>query len=423
VSDALMPEGLSLDDAIVSAKTYADPKAYDALFAQLRRETALRWTEPTGYRPFWTVTKYKDIQDIESKPDAFLNAPRLLLRTIKDEEKTKQLTGGSTLLLRNLVNMDAPDHAVYRKLTQAWFMPVHIKALEDDLHALAREYVQRMVDMGGACDFVRDVAVWYPLRVIMRILGVPEEDEPKMLKLTQEIFGPDDPDIKQGGGNRNLAETVAEFGRYFGALTAERRKNPTSDVASIIANAEIGGKPIADHEALSYYIIIATAGHDTTSSTTAGGLLALIENPEQLARLQADPVLLPGAVDEMIRWVTPVKHFFRTATRDYTMRGKTIRADDTLMMCYPSANRDEEIFENPFVFDISRSPNRHIAFGYGPHVCLGQYLAKMEVRIFFEELLAKVGGFMLAGEPAWVQSNFVSGLKRMPIRYETKAKT
>ncbi len=413
--------GSAVDDAIVSAKTYAEPKAYDALFAELRRTTPLRWTQPTGYRPFWTVTKHKDIQQVESKPDIFLNAPRLLLRTVQDEERTRRLTGGSTVLLRNLVNMDAPDHAVYRKLTQAWFMPVHIKALEDDLHLLARECVQRMADMGGACDFVRDVAVWYPLRVIMRILGVPKEDEPKMLKLTQEIFGPDDPDIKQSGGNRNLAETVAEFGRYFGALTVERRKNPTGDVASIIANAEIGGAPIADHEALSYYIIIATAGHDTTSSTTAGGLLALIENPGQLARLQADPALLPGAVDEMIRWVTPVKHFFRTAARDHALRGETIRAGDNLMMCYPSANRDEEIFEAPFAFDIARSPNRHIAFGYGPHVCLGQYLAKMEIRVFFEELLAHIGSFELAGGPAWVQSSFVSGLKRMPIRYAMKA--
>lgn len=420
MSEALAQADISVDDAIVSAKIYAEPGAYDTLFAQLRRETPLRWTEPTGYRPFWTVAKYKDIQEVESKPDIFLNAPRLLLRTIKDQEKTKQITGGSTVLLRNLVNMDAPDHAVYRKLTQAWFMPVHIKALEDDLHVLARECVQRMLDTGGACDFVRDVAVWYPLRVIMRILGVPKEDEPKMLKLTQEIFGPDDPDIKQSGGNRNLAETVAEFGRYFGALTAERRRNPTSDVASIIANAEIGGKPIADHEALSYYIIIATAGHDTTSSTTAGGLLALMQNPEQLARLQADPALLSGAVDEMIRWVTPVKHFFRTAIQDYPLRGETIRAGDNLMMGYPSANRDEDVFENPFKFDIARSPNRHIAFGYGPHVCLGQYLAKMEIRIFFEELLARVDAFELAGEPAWVQANFVSGLKRMPLRYRSK---
>lgn len=414
-----MDDVLSIDDAIVSPKTYADPRAYDALFAELRRATPLRWTQPSGYRPFWTVTRYKDIQDVESKPDVFLNAPRLLLRSIRDEEKTKQITGGSTVLLRNLVNMDAPDHAVYRKLTQAWFMPVHIRALENDLHLLAREYVQRMVDMDGACDFVRDVAVWYPLRVIMRILGVPKEDEAQMLKLTQEIFGPDDPDIKQGGGGRKLAETVAEFGRYFAALTAERRKNPTGDVASVIANAEIGGKPIADHEALSYYIIIATAGHDTTSSTTAGGLLALMENPGQLARLRAHPALLPGAVDEMIRWVTPVKHFFRTAAQDHALRGETVRAGDNLMMCYPSANRDEDAFESPFVFDIARSPNRHIAFGYGPHVCLGQYLAKMEIRIFFEELLARIDGFELDGEPAWVQSNFVSGLKRMPIRYGT----
>jgi cytochrome P450 len=410
-----------IDNSIVDPSTYADPARYDALFAHLRAKSPVHWTEPDGYRPFWTVSKHKDIQDVEMHPDIFLNAPRLLLRSIKDEERTKAMTGGSTLLLRNLVNMDAPDHPIYRKLTQAWFMPIRIRALEEDLHALAREYVDRMASLGGQCDFVRDVAIWYPLRVIMRILGVPKDDEPKMLQLTQEIFGSEDQDVRSSSKNRNLAETIGEFGRYFAALTAERRKNPADDVTTVIANAQINGKLIADHEALSYYIIIATAGHDTTSSTTAGGMLALLQNPAQFALLKSDPSKLPGAVDEMIRWVTPVKHFFRTAAADTVLRGRPIKAGENLMMCYPSANRDEDVFSDPFSFDITRSPNRHIAFGYGPHLCLGQHLAKMEIRIFFEELLARLDHIELVGAPAWVQSNFVSGLKRLPVHYAMRS--
>jgi cytochrome P450 len=271
--------------------------------------------------------------------------------------------------------------------------------------------------MEGRCDFVRDVASWYPLRVIMRILGVPAADEAMMLKLTQQIFGSDDPDVKKDP-NVNLISTVQEFLGYFRGITRDRRANPQNDVASLLATAEIDGDPIGDQEILSYFIIIATAGHDTTSSTTAGGLLALLQNPDQMARLRADPALLAGAIDEMIRWVTPVKHFFRTAAADATVGEKAIKAGDALLMCYPSGNRDEDVFEEPFSFRIDRKPNRHIAFGYGPHVCLGQHLAKMEIRVFFEELFARIAHFELAGEPAWLSSNFVSGLKRLPIRYQ-----
>jgi cytochrome P450 len=168
---------------------------------------------------------------------------------------------------------------------------------------------------------------------------------------------------------------------------------------------------------LSYYILAATAGHDTTSSTTAGGLLALIQHPDQLAKLRADLSLLPTAIDEILRWVSPVSHFFRTATQDYELRGVQIKKGDSLMMCYPSANRDEEVFEDPFRFDIARKGAKHIAFGYGPHLCVGQHLAKMEIRIFYEELLSRVEHFELAGEPKWVETNFVGGLKRLPIRF------
>lgn len=409
-----------IGNAITSVNTYAERGAYDGLFTELRRHDPVCWAEPDGFAPFWAVTKHADIQEVELKRDQFINAPRILLRSLAVEEQVRKATGGRPLLMRNLTNVDGIEHSKLRRLTQQWFMPARLKALEDDLKDLARIYVDRMIGMNGECDFIRDVASWYPLRVIMRILGVPASDEPKMLQLTQQIFGPDDPDVKTES-NTNIIDTVNSFFAYFKELTEERRRNPTDDVATVIAQAEIDGQPIGDLEALSYYILIATAGHDTTSSTTAGGMLALVENPDQFAKLRADPSLLPQAIDEMLRWVTPVTHFFRTATSDYELRGKQIKAGDSLMMCYPSANRDEDVFSDPFSFDISRTANKHISFGYGPHLCLGQHLAKMEIRVFFEELLRRVDGFELAGEPKWLSSNFVGGLKRLPLRFQAAA--
>jgi cytochrome P450 len=405
----------NLDDLVVNPTTYAHPDRCDALFARLRREDPVHWTQPDGHRPFWCVTKYADIQDVEMRSDIFINAPRLVLREIQQEEKVKAVTGGRSLLLRNLINMDGPEHYAFRQLTQAWFMPPRLKALEADLRELAREYVRRMIAMGDRCDFVQDVASWYPLRVIMRILGVPAADDATMLKLTQQNFGSDDPEVAKDP-NANLISTIEDFFNYFRKITADRRANPQDDIATLLSTAKINGAPVGDQEILSYFVIIATAGHDTTSSTIAGGLLALLQNPDQMARLRADPAQLPAAIDEMFRWVTPVKHFFRTATVDARVGDRAIKASDSLLMCYPSANRDEDVFEDPFSFRIDRKPNRHIAFGYGPHVCLGQHLAKLEIRVFFEELFARTTDIELAGDPAWVASNFVSGLKRLPIR-------
>ena len=311
-----------VDEAIVDPRTYATPTVYDDIFSRLRRHDPVHWTQPQGHRPFWTVSRYADIQDVEINSQRFLNAPRLVLRSVAAEERVKALTGGRSLLLRNLVNMDGEEHQAYRRLTQSWFNAARLRELEPELRGIARRYVDRMLEMGGACDFAREVAVWFPLHVIMHVLGVPETDEPLMLKLTQQLFGPDDPDIKTAAPT-DLVSTVEEFFAYFGKLTSERRAKPGDDVASLIANAEVGGQRIGDHEALSYYIIIATAGHDTTSSTIAGGLLALLQNPAQLARLRAEPALLPSAIDEMLRWVSPVKNFFRTANRRCCPRRST----------------------------------------------------------------------------------------------------
>lgn len=413
----------AIDNAIADPKTYASEEGFHSLFTKLRREDPIHWTEPDGYRPFWTVSKHADISEIERQNELFINDPRLTLTTIETEEKVKEFTGGSHLLLRTLVSMDNPDHRAYRGMTQAWFMPPNLKSLEAKVSALAEEYIDRMEALGGNCDFARDVAVWYPLRVIMTVLGVPPEDEGFMLKLTQEIFGASDPEMKRAEDATTFnANTITDFFNYFGAITADRRKNPKDDVASVIANAKINGETISDFEALSYYIIVATAGHDTTSSTTAGGLLALMQNPDEFAKLRANPELLSSAVDEMIRWVTPVKNFFRTATEDVELKGKKIKKGDNLLMCYWSGNRDEDVFDDPFAFKVDRSPNKHIAFGYGAHLCLGQHLAKMEIRSLYRELLSRLDTVELAGDPAWVEANFVSGLKRLPIRYSMKRK-
>ena len=254
----------------------------------------------------------------------------------------------------------------------------------------------------------------------MTILGVPPEDEGLMLKLTQQLFGGADEDMKRSEEETLDSNVIADFFNYFTTLTEERRKNPTDDVASVIASANYNGEQIGHLEAMSYYTIIATAGHDTTSSSTAGGILALIENPNEFKKLKDNPSLMPMAIDETIRWVTPVKNFFRTATEDCVIGEKKIKKDDSIMLVYPSGNRDEEVFEDPFKFKVDRNPNRHLAFGFGAHLCLGKHLAKMEMEILYNELFKRIEKIELNGEPSWVKASFVSGLKSLPIKYKIK---
>jgi cytochrome P450 len=267
----------------------------------------------------------------------------------------------------------------------------------------------------------------------MRILGLPESDEKMIMRMTQEIFGPQDPDVMArskllttetgmappGSGNPqvDLFALVQEFFVYFGQVTADRRANPRDDLATVIATGMVDDAPISDLEATSYYAIVATAGHDTTSSTAAGGLLQLIQNPAEMAKLKADPSLIASAVEEMIRWVTPVKHFMRTATEDAVIGGKTIKAGDGLALFYWSGNRDAAVFGDADSFRVDRSPNPQTAFGNGVHLCLGLHLARMELKALFAELLPRLESIELAGEPRHSVANFVSGLKTLPIRY------
>jgi cytochrome P450 len=254
----------------------------------------------------------------------------------------------------------------------------------------------------------------------MSMLGLPESDFPRMLHYTQELFGNDDAEFQRGTSKEEQMSVLLEMFQYFNELTASRRASPTEDLASAIANAQINGEPLSDIDTVSYYLIIATAGHDTTSAVISGGLQSLVENPDQRERLRANMDLMPLATEEMIRWVTPVKEFMRTAQEDTTVRGVPIAAGDSVLLSYASANRDEEVFDDPFRFDVGRDPNKHNAFGYGVHFCLGAALARMEVNSFFSELVPRLESIELAGDPQHIATIFVGGLKHLPIRYSLK---
>ena len=412
-----MIQDLTIDEAarvFTDPTAYADNERFHSACALLRREAPVHRVEVDGFYPFYALTKHADVMEIERQHERWLNAPRPILGP-KEGDDQRKVAGDP---LRTLIHMDAPDHPVYRHIAADWFLPKSLSRLESRMAELAKRYVDRMADLGGECDFVSDVSVHYPLYVILSILGLPEDDFPRLLKLTQELFGASDPDMQRGSTPEEMMQTLQEMFQYFLALTEDRRANPTDDLASVIANAKVGDRDIDIFEAVSYYVIIATAGHDTTSSSIAGGLHALLEFPDELERLRSDPSLVTTAVDEMIRWVSPVKQFMRTATEDYELRGVKIAAGESVLLSYPSANRDEDVFTHADRFDVGRNPNKHVAFGFGAHFCLGAQLARMEGRALYNELIPRLRSIELAGEPAYIQTLFVGGPKRLPIRYE-----
>jgi cytochrome P450 len=404
----------TMDDA---AKVLADPLAYTdepklhAALGHLRANAPVSWVEVPNYRPFWAITKHADVIGIERDSVLFTNWPRPVLTTAEGDEL--QAAAG----VRTLIHLDDPQHRVVRAIGADWFRPKAMRALKVRVDGLAKNYVDKMMTVGPECDFVQEVAVNYPLYVIMSLLGIPESDFPRMLKLTQELFGSDDSEFKRGSSNEDQLPALLDMFGYFNTVTASRREHPTEDLASAIANARIDGEPLSDIDTVSYYLIVATAGHDTTSATISGGLHGLIDNQDQLHRLRDNLDLMPLATEEMIRWATPVKEFMRTAAEDTTVRGVPIAAGESLLLSYVSANRDEDVFEDPFRFDVGRDPNKHVAFGYGVHFCLGAALARMEVNSFFAELLPRLKSIELTGDPEFVATTFVGGLKHLPVRY------
>lgn len=406
---------------LYDASAWANSDDIHAVFADLRKNNPVAYHSEDGFPPLWHITKHADIFEVEKNIDIFINEPRTVLTSIEDEEKTRAITGGTLNLVRSLVTMDRPHHTKMRFLTQAWFMPKNLARLQDVIESSAQEGLDVLSSMNGEVDFAKDVALNFPMRVIMAVLGVPREDFPKMLRLTQELFGGSDPEMARDDSGdliQNLLQSYMEYVQYFNAVTASRRENPTDDVASVIANAKLEGEYISDQDILGYYIIIATAGHDTTSYSLSEAVHHLAKSPELFARLKADPEAMAEKItEEAIRCASPVRHFMRTATKDYELRGQKIKKGDTLIMWYPSGSRDEDLFESPDVFNPDRNTSiRHAAFGHGSHLCLGMHLARQEISSFLVKFAKSVESFELAGDTLYTQASFVSGIKSLPIK-------
>lgn len=391
------------------------------LFDHLRETDPVSRVEHPEYRPFWNLVCYDDIKSIGSQNDKFLSAPRTVLMPTEAEE-LMQAKFGTPNGLETLIHMDQPKHLKMRRITRDWFLPRSIEKLDAEVQALCKEYVDKMQEMGSECDFVKDIALVYPLRIIMSILGLPRQSEATMLKLTQEIFGPLDPDLQRAPDDSSeQMGTLLELGQYFSEVVEDRKKNPTDDLATLLANAQVDGEPISQMDQMSYFIITATAGHDTTAAVLGAGLHALLDHPDQLALWRDNPELDDQASKELMRWVSPVRHMVRTATEDMELRGKHIKAGDNLALWFPAANRDPQAFDRPNTLDITREPKKQLAFGYGQHMCLGMHLATLEVARFYRELLPRLQHIERLQEPSWIQANFVGGLKSMPVRYDLGA--
>ena len=413
-------------EQIIASEYYGRESHPHALFAWLRANDPLRWFEPEGFQPFWAATKHADILEIERQPEIFSSEPRtqILPNTLLDAAQTRsQEIGTGERMFRSLVDIDPPDHTQYRALVQPWFTPTNLKRLEERVEEITRDVLDEMMGDGGVreLDFVQDVAVWHPLRMICELLGVPQADEGLILKLTNEIFAGDDPEMNRAGDSSSLMSAIMDLVQYFTKVTEDRRANPTEDLSSYIANGRIDGEYLPTPDLFGYYIIVATAGHETTRTAMSGGLLALLTHPDQMQKFSAQtPELVKLAVEEMIRWSTPVAQFCRVATADYTLRDQTIREGDSVGLFYASANRDEDVFDDAQRFRVDRMPNRHLAFGSGPHQCLGNLLARMELRIMYRQLLPRIETIELAGDPEFLYASFVHGVKHLPIRFKLK---
>lgn len=411
---------LSVQEAgqvFVTPSAYADENYFYRVCAVLREHSPVHFVENEKFNSFYAITRHSDVLSIEARNNIFLNEPRPVL----GDKASDQRAAEQGNLLRTLIHVDDPEHRALRGVTSDWFLPKSLQRLESRLQSLSVAAVNKMAELGNTCDFARDIAMPLPLNVILAILGLPESDYARMLQLTQELFGSADEEMQRGPSDQDLIAVVSDFFAYFTELTHARRRDPQDDLTSVVANAIIDGLPLTDMQTISYYVIAATAGHDTTSASMAGGMLALIENPSQLQLLKQQPELINSAVDEMIRWVTPVKHFMRTATEDAVVGDTTIRAGESVLLSYPSANRDERVFDNPNVFDITRSPNKHLSFGFGVHYCLGAMLARLELKEFFTELIPRLDSIELNGDPAFMKTIFVGGLKRLPVRYSVSS--
>lgn len=402
---------------IVGPQAYVDRGYPHEEWARLRRECPVyRYDRGDECTPFWAITKHADIVQVSRKPQVLHNAPRL---AVFPEGQPP-----AEPIARHLLNMDPPDHADYRKLVSQYFTPRAIRRMEQEIERITRDRLDAVSGDGGEqeFDFVENVSAPIPLAVLADLLGVPREDWKLMFRWTNQIVGSGDPEYQaEGSSARETADGARRaLFEYFSEMAKERRARPREDMVSVLVRARVDGAPIPPFELLSYYFLLVVAGNETTRNAMSGGLLALIENPEQRRKLCVEPALVEPAVEEILRWTTPVIQFCRTATEEVEVRGQRIPAGDHLCLFYPSANRDEEVFDAPFAFRVDRRPNPHLAFGIGEHFCLGANLARLELRVLFRQLSERLVDIDLTGDPERLRSSFLGGVKHLPIRCRLK---
>jgi cholest-4-en-3-one 26-monooxygenase len=377
------------------------------MFEVLRREDPV-YFHPEPHGPgFWCITRHDDLITVNRDHEVFSTAAQGIL--IPD------LGPEGDMVREMMLYMDPPRHTRYRLLVNKGFTPRMIGLIEEGLRTKARLIVDNVIER-GECDFVVDIASELPLQAIAELMGVPQEDRRRLFDWSNRMIGIDDPEFE--GDRESGTAAAGELYMYANELAAEKREDPRDDIISRLLGAEIDGDALSEAEFDMFFLLLAVAGNETTRNATAHGMKALMDNPDQYAMLVGDPDLLPAAVEEILRWATPVMHFRRTALRDYELRGKRIAAGDKVVMWHISANRDEAVFDDPFTFDIERSPNEHIAFGGGgPHFCLGANLARMELRLIFDEIVRRMPDMTPHGEVEYLRSNFIGGIKHMPVQF------
>jgi len=406
---------------LIAPRAYAERGVPHDQFQELRGLPHLHRCEPPGFPSFYAVVRHRDVCEISKQPDLFWNRGGIVLESETQKTILEAESGLGTL--RPIIGMDPPEHRDYRKVAASWFTPRAIVRVDPVARESARSLVDRLVERAhggeGECDFADEIATAHPLRILSTILGVPREEEPRILSLTTQLFASDDPDRQREGEDRLAAAKALaiDFFQLFNEIIADRRANPRDDLASVLANGRVNGDPMGLLETLGYFLIVFTAGHDTTKNALVGGLQALAEHPEAFEKLKRNPELVPSAVEEILRWASPVNYMKRVVAQDLEFRGQKLRAGDNLVLFYASANRDEAVFEDPFAFRVDRRPNPHLAFGIGEHFCLGAHLARHSQRALLAELVGRLDSIELAGTPERIHSSFVVGLKKLPLRY------
>jgi cytochrome P450 len=392
---------------LYSPASYAHGQPHDQ-FRWLREHDPVHWQEERGGRGYWAVTRYEDVWTVDRDFQTYSSEPTIMIA-----DPPPGQNAGAMGPYKMMLMMDPPEHAGFRKLIRQEFTAPAAKLRGERIAELARDIVDKVAGK-GECDFVHEVAGEMPSYVIAELLGLPLDDGRELYKLTEAIHTA--PEAQAPGAG---AEAVGKMFQYGMGVIAEKRARPGDDLASRLLAAEVDGRRLADPEFLLFFLLLIDAGGDTTRNLLAGGLLALMERPDQLAWLKADlDARLPGARDELLRWTSPVIYMRRTAKKDTELNGAKIAAGDKVVMYFGSANRDGARFERPDTLDLSRKmEDGHLAFGAGPHVCLGQHIAKVEIDAMLREVLTRMTDFELAGEPEWLPSNFISGPKAMPLRY------